>query len=216
MNKFISRRSIASVPLLLFLLLLFTAAPASAQESGQSVPGEAGQNTTNQGDNPLGPLNLTSDQLVKIRIIRQQNKEERQLVNERLRSAQRALDEAIYSDNATESEIEERARELATAQAASIRLRALTELSIRRVLTPEQLNTLRTIRRQQAEQRRLERNLNPPRRLRDQQPGNNNQPLLPRERFRQRQNTPALQNDNSQPAAAPRERRGAGLRRVRP
>lgn len=214
MNKFIYKRTIAAAPLLLSLLLLcLSAAPANAQENGQPAPGEAAQNTAAQSDNPLGPLHLTDDQLAKIRNIREQNKDERRMVNERLKNAQFALDEAIYSEDASEAVIEQRARELAQAQAASVRLRALTELSIRRVLTPEQLNTLRAIRQRQAKQRRLERRLNPPR-LRNQQPGNNDGQLpLQRAPFRQRENGPAQPNENNnRPADGLRER----LRKGRP
>lgn len=203
MSKFFNRRAIAAGCFLLALLLLcFTASPASAQESGATAaPGEAEQSAVNQGGSLIRTLALTPDQLAQIRMIRERNREERRLANERLRGAHRALDEAIYADVPNEAAIEERARELAAAQAASVRLRALTELSIRRVLTPEQLGTLRQLRQRQAE-RRLERNLNLPRRL--------------RERFRQRENAPALQTDDSRPDASPRERRREALRRRRP
>jgi hypothetical protein len=140
------------------------------------------------------------------------------LATERLRSAQRALDEAIYADAPSEAVIEERARELAEAQAAAARLRALTELSIRRVLTPEQLSLLRTLRQQQSE-RRLGRELNRERRLRDRRRAGNidGQPAFPRQRFRQRENVPALQTDDSSPAVvSPRERRREAFRRRRP
>jgi Spy/CpxP family protein refolding chaperone len=220
MNKFIDRRLLAATPFLLSLLLLlcFSSAPISAQESGPAAPGEAEQNPVNQGGDLIKALGLTPEQVAKIRMVREQNKEERRLAGERLRGAQRALDDAIYSDNASEAIIEERARELAAAQAATIRLRALTELNIRRVLTPEQLSTLRTLRMQQAQQRRLGRELNQQRRLRDRPPGNTDGlPPLPRDRFRQRENAPAQPNDNNnRPVAGPRERRNDTFRRARP
>lgn len=188
MNKFINRQTIAAKPLLLSLLFLcFTASPASAQEGGAAAaPGETEQRAGNQGGNLIRTLGLTPDQLAQIRAIRERNREERRLANERLRSAHQALDEAIYADAPSEAVIEERARELAAAQAASVRLRALTELGIRRVLTPEQLSTLRTLRQRQSE-RRLERELNMQRRGRDRRPGNNEgQPAFQRQRFRRR------------------------------
>lgn len=218
MSKFINRQMIAATPLLLSMLFLcFTAVPASAQESdAAAAPGETEQRNVNQGGNLIRRLGLTPDQLAQIREIREQNKEGRRLATERLRSAQRALDEAIYADAPSEAVIEERARELALAQAATVRLRALTELSIRRVLTPEQLAMLRTLRQRQSE-RRLERGMNMQRRLRDRRPGNNDgQPAFPRQRFRQRETAPALQTDDSPAAVSPRERRREAYRRQRP
>lgn len=218
MNKFINERKNRTAPLWLVLLLLCCfAVPAVAQQGGPETPGEAPQNAGNQGGDLIRALNLTPGQIAKIRAIRQQNREEQRLAGERLRSAQRALDEAIYSDGGSETVVEERARELAAAQTAVIRQRALTELGIRRVLSPEQLNTLRELRRQQAQQRRLERQMNQPRRLRDNQPGDNDaQPTFPRDRFRARQNNPAQTDNDSLPADAPRARRRNLLRKARP
>lgn len=218
MNKFINGRAMAGTPLFVFLLFLcLLAAPASAQENDAAASAEAEQGAVNQGGNLIRTLGLTPEQLARIRMIREQNREERQRVVERLRSAQRALDEAIYAENPSEAVIEERARELAAAQAASARLRALTELSIRRVLTPEQLGTLRSLRQRQVQRRRLERELNRPRRLRERRNGlNEDQSLRQRDRFGQDENAPAQQTNDSRPAITPRERRREALRRRRP
>lgn len=104
-------------------------------------PAQAGQDA-----NWRNLLNLTQEQMARIRAIRQQNFTEAQAIRRRVRQAQRALDQAIYSDNASESEIEQRTRELVEAQAIEVRMRAQTELSIRRVLTNEQLEIFRRIR----------------------------------------------------------------------
>lgn len=218
MNRLISKRTITVAPFFLSLLFLcFSTLHASAQDSNSPASGEVQQNAGNQADDLIGILGLTLDQRAKIRAIREQNREERKLATERLRQAQQALDAAIYSDDTSEATVEARARELAAAQAATTRLRALTELGIRRVLTPEQLNTLRDLRQRQAQRRRLEREMGIPRRLRNRQAGNveGQAPLL-RERLRQRQNAPAQQNDLNRPAAGTRERRGEALRRARP
>lgn len=200
MNKFINGRAFASrlfiVPML--FLCLFFAAPAGAQESGTAAPAEAEQQQSagNQGGELVRRLQLTPEQIASIRMIREQNREERRQTMERLRSAQRALDEAIYMDNPSEAVIEERARELAQAQVAAARLRALTELSIRRVLTPEQLGTLRGLRQRQS-QRRMERELTERNRQRGRQQlgGSDGQPVAPRNRYRLRA------NDLEQPAS---------------
>ena len=218
MNKVINRTTSNIMPLLLFVVLLcFSVAPASAQEGGPHAPGEAEQNMGNQGGDLGRLLGLTPEQVAKIRMIRQQHQEERRLAGERLGRAHRALDEAIYSDDVSEAVIEERAREVAAAQTAVVRLRALTELSIRRVLTPDQLTTLRTLRLRQARQRLLRRELNQPRAGRDRQPRNpGGGPPLPPERFRQRDNAPLQPNDSNRPIAAPRVRRNETFRRAQP
>ncbi len=90
-------------------------------------------------------LNLTPEQLVEIRRLSAQSVDERRQLQQRWQAARRALDDAIYS-NADEATIELRVREAAQAQAAIVRMRALTEYRIRRVLTPQQLETLRALR----------------------------------------------------------------------
>ena len=70
----------------------------------------------------------------------------------RIRLARREFEEAIYADEVNENLIEERARAVTAAEAARLRLRAETELSIRRVLTPEQWAIFRDLRRRAAEE----------------------------------------------------------------
>ena len=149
------------------LLLLPLCATAVAQE--QEKP-EARQQATprrpGRAVNLMQRLNLSSEQRQRLREIRQQNEPELRAHTRRLRLARRALDEAIYADAADEALIEQRARELSAAQSALVRLRAATELKIRRVLTDEQLRLFRNLRRQaqrrQSLQRRLNRTAPPP------------------------------------------------------
>ncbi|MCM3904122.1 MAG: periplasmic heavy metal sensor [Pyrinomonadaceae bacterium] len=108
------------------------------------------------GDDPIRELNLTPEQRERIRAIREQLQAERATINQRLGEANQALDEALDADNPDESMIEQRLRDVAAAQAAVMRMRVLTEVRIRRVLTPEQLTTLRILR-QQARNLRRER-----------------------------------------------------------
>lgn len=154
MNKTFSSPAALLFALALSLFLItFSNAQAQEAQSGEAAQQQQ-QNDPAQGAgarrrrdrDPLRELNLTLDQLQQIRAIREQNRDEWRAVRQRLGEAFRALDEAVYSDNVSDALIEERARELGAAQAAVSRMRALTELKIRRVLTPEQLNTLRTMR----------------------------------------------------------------------
>lgn len=152
--KLINDRKIAAASALtLFLLLLiFSPAQVFAQE------GQADVRPPNPDGDLVRQLSLTPDQIEKIKAIREQNREVRRQVVQRIRAAQMALDRAIYVENADEGVVEQRARELAEAQAAQVRLQALSALSIRRILTPEQLETFRTLR-QRAETERRNRRL---------------------------------------------------------
>jgi Spy/CpxP family protein refolding chaperone len=94
----------------------------------------------------LRPLGLTPDQIQKIRTIQFELKSERQAAGMKLRQAQRALADAIESPTPNESLIEQRSREVAAAQANTIRLRSLTEARILQILTPEQRVRLREMR----------------------------------------------------------------------
>jgi Spy/CpxP family protein refolding chaperone len=91
-------------------------------------------------------LNLTPDQIQKIREINIGLKDERQAANFKLRQAQRALAEAVESPTPNEDLIAQRSREVAEAQANTIRLRSVTEARILQVLTPEQRMRLRDMR----------------------------------------------------------------------
>jgi len=91
-------------------------------------------------------LRLTPEQRQRVRLIFEENKDERQSVNRRVREANVALDQALDAEPTDEAVIDQRLRELATAQAAQMRMRIYTELKIRRELRPEQLAILRRLR----------------------------------------------------------------------
>ncbi len=99
-----------------------------------------------QSGDPIRELNLSAEQRERIRAIRELLQGERAAINQRLRETNRALEEVLDADNPDESVVEQRLRDVAAAQAAATRMRVLGEVRIRRVLTPEQLTTLRTLR----------------------------------------------------------------------
>jgi Spy/CpxP family protein refolding chaperone len=150
----------------------------------------------NQVDQMLGPLNLTQEQVRRIRMINAELKDERQAANFRLRMTQRSLAEAIQSPTPDETLIAQRSKEVADAQANTIRLRSLTEARVLQVLTPEQRIRLREMR---ARNQQMRRNGNQqlPRILGRQQNGlqrnsNDNTTLTPRQQrklMRQQQQT---------------------------
>jgi Spy/CpxP family protein refolding chaperone len=99
-------------------------------------------------------LNLTPEQRAQIAQIRRETEVQSQQITMRLRRARRALEQAIYAENADELIIQQRAREVADAEAARVKMRADAELKVRRVLTPEQFATFRELRRQAQLRRR--------------------------------------------------------------
>lgn len=135
--------------LLAVILLACVFAPANAQtpatQQGQIDPAQMRPNPAGQAPD-LAQLNLTPDQIQKIRGINAELKDQRFAANQRLRLAQRALAEAIESPSPDEKLIEQRSHEVADAQAATIRLRSLTEARVLQVLTPEQRVRLREMR----------------------------------------------------------------------
>jgi Spy/CpxP family protein refolding chaperone len=106
---------------------------------------------------PITLLNLTPEQRQKIRTIREQTKNERAAINQQLRQSNLALQQALDADSPDEAIVELRLRDAAAAQAAATRMRVLTELRIRRVLTPEQVTTWRSLLQQAAQARREQR-----------------------------------------------------------
>ena len=213
MYKAFGRRAVLYTSLALVLLLIVMACvEARAQSSGveaaqqQSDPAQAPGARDERPNDPLRALNLTLDQLQQIRAIREQNRDEWRAVRQQQAEALRALDEAVYSDNVNEALLEERARELGAAQAAVARMRALTELRIRRVLTPEQLNTLRAMRQQARATQRETRREN----------GLNARQLRRRERLNRVEGDRALpRNELNNPGSERRARRGTALQRGR-
>ncbi len=106
-------------------------------------------------------LDLKPDQIQKIREINIGLKDERQAANIKLRQAQRALAEAVESPTPNEDLIAQRSREVAEAQANTIRLRSLTEARILQVLTPEQRIRLREMRQRNLALRRANQQQTP-------------------------------------------------------
>src|SRR6266478_870196 len=139
------------------LMILMVCALAYGQETSQTQP-QLPPNS--QPGDLINHLNLSPDQLEKIKAIGAEQRIERQNATRRIKDAERLLDDAIYVDNADESVITERAKEVANARAEMVRLQAIREARIRRILTAEQLATFLELRRQfrqNLRQRRWER-----------------------------------------------------------
>lgn len=181
---------------ILFPLILLTAiigVQVRAQTPTPQNPFEPARSQMQTPANQAGQLpdfaelNLSPDQIQKIRAINAEVKDQRQAAGIKLRQAQRAFDEAVESATPNETLIEQRSHELADAQATMIRLRSLTEARILQVMTPEQRIRVREIRqrnqalRREANQRQLPGNV-----LRQRQQGLQRNPNLPPLRSNQR------------------------------
>lgn len=192
--------------MLAFVLPTLSAPFALAQSPAQSAQQEevATQQSSKVPNDPaalLTQLNLSSEQITQMQEIQSQSAPEARMISRRLNQARRALDEAIYADTPDESLIGQRAREVAEAQAALVALRARTELRVRLILTPAQLQTFRDLRLEARRNQRIQRQLNR---------GNN--PNL-QNRLNLRPAAPPEQTPNARPLNRLRERRRSALRR---
>lgn len=141
----------SQIIVLVTALLVLLGTPAiRAQQQQQQMPDMQQQAPAD----PILQLNLSAEQRQKIRAIREQTKVERAANNERLRETNQALEAALDADNPDEAIVELKVRDVAAAQSAAMRMRILTEVRIRRVLTLEQLGILRTLRQQARDSRR--------------------------------------------------------------
>jgi Spy/CpxP family protein refolding chaperone len=91
-------------------------------------------------------LGVTPEQREQIRTLRRQGREDFSVAQKRLREANKALDAAIYSDVLDEQLIERLILQRNEAEAAMSRLKTISELNLRKILTPEQVVKFREIR----------------------------------------------------------------------
>jgi Spy/CpxP family protein refolding chaperone len=143
------------------ILLLAIASIVGAQTPPTQNPAEPAQTqmpqtaATQAAQVPdFAQLNLSPDQIQKIRGINAELREQRQAATMKLRQSRRALADAVESPTPNEGLIEQRSHELADAQAAMIRVNSLSEARIRQVLTPEQRDKLREMRQRNQAARR--------------------------------------------------------------
>lgn len=196
MNRVTQRRT-SRILFPLILLMTIAGIEVSAQTTQNAEPAQTQMQAGQATQLPdFAQLNLSPDQIQKIRTINADLKDQRQAAGMKLRQAQRALAEAVEAPTPNETLIEQRSHELADAQAATIRLRSLTEARILQVMTPEQRLKLREMR-QRNQAARREGN------QQQQLPGNL---LRPRQQRMQRNgNAPALRpNQRKLPRQAPR------------
>ena len=127
-----------TLPLIVLILSACSISYAQDPQSNSAPPQDA--------PDLLGRLRLSPDQIQRIRLIQRDTKDERATIQQRLREANRALEESLDAENVDESVIDQRMQDVNAAQNAQLRLRIQTELRIRRILNPEQRAMLKEIR----------------------------------------------------------------------
>lgn len=112
----------------------------------------------------LQALGLSQDQIRQIRLMNRDRKPAMEAAQLRLREAGRALDMAVYSDDLDEASVQAKLAQFQDAQAEVARLRFQGELSLRKILTPDQLVQFRRLRARVAQNReeRMKRRELPP------------------------------------------------------
>jgi len=139
---------------------------------------ETTQQNFNQERRPnlLTELDLSQSQIQQIRRINADKKPLMREAQQKIREANLSLDQAIYADDADETEIQARLKAVQLAQAEVTKIRSSTEYAVRKVLNPIQLVKFREIR-----QRFMER-------MENNQNGRKNRPLnAPNQRLLNRQ-----------------------------
>jgi Spy/CpxP family protein refolding chaperone len=127
-----------TLPLIVLIFSAFSISYGQDPQSNSAPPQDA--------PDLLSRLRLSPDQIQRIRLINRDTKDERAAIQQRLREANRALEESLDAENADESVIDQRMQDVNAAQNAQLRLRIQTELRIRRILNPEQRAMLKDIR----------------------------------------------------------------------
>lgn len=133
------------------LILMISFSVANAQGEPDNPPPDK-FNPPNR-PNLLRELGLTPQQVQQMRFINRENREKMREAQFRRVETLKNLDQAIYADQVDEQLVKTRLRELVEAQAEIARIMTMTELAIRKVLTPEQLVRFRELRQRFAERR---------------------------------------------------------------
>lgn len=134
----------------LLVITFVFAATGFAQETkpveAQDGPNPAVNQQPDIRTNALRQLGLSREQAQQIRRMNMERKPLMDAAQQRLRESNRSLDEAIYADQVNETDVQARLKDLQLAQAEVARIRFMNELSVRKILTPEQLTRFRELR----------------------------------------------------------------------
>lgn len=91
-------------------------------------------------------LNLTPDQMGRIRVIQREHGPMLITAQRIIRQRRIALEDAVFNPNSDEATIEQLAKELAQAEGRALMIRTKMQFQIRQILTAEQLKTFNDLR----------------------------------------------------------------------
>lgn len=134
---------------LIFLTVLtaFSFSIVRAQNAPAQTDAPDGKAVGNRRARLLDELGLSPEQMQQFRRINGEKRPAMRAAQQRLKEANRALDQAVYADAPDENAIQMRIKDVQAAQGEVIKIRSLTELAVRRILNAEQLNRFREARR---------------------------------------------------------------------
>jgi Spy/CpxP family protein refolding chaperone len=125
---------------IIFTILVFTFAAFAQDEQLLNQTGQP------KRPNLLKELGLSREQIQQIRKINQEQKPKMETAQRTFRQARKALDEAVYAEEFVETDIQAKNKDVQLAQAEITKLKTETEVSIRKVLTAEQVVKFRELR----------------------------------------------------------------------
>ena len=117
----------------------------SAKNQNPPQPGLLGRPQSAAMERAMREIDLSQEQVAKIRKIRQQNALKLRDLNRLRRAYADVLDAAIFSENFDRPEVEKKAKELANADADIVRAQWQMMIDIRSELSAEQTKKLRQI-----------------------------------------------------------------------
>ena len=139
-----------------FSLLCLTQQAKSQQIPQPAAAQPAQTKAVDKREAIMRELGLTDEQKVQLRDLNKVRKPQMQAAQKAFRDAMKALDAAIYADVFDEYAYNVRLSDLQKAQADMQRLRFENEVNIRKILTPSQLDSFRSLRRRFAAERKMQ------------------------------------------------------------
>jgi Spy/CpxP family protein refolding chaperone len=135
---------------ILAAILLMAGVAVNGQDG---PPPETGDRLERQPSRPnlLEALGLSHEQVRQIRSMNRERKPLMEAAQHRLRETNLALDMAVYRDDLDEADVKAKLKDFQDAQAEVARIRFQSELSLRKILTLEQLVKFRGLRARAAE-----------------------------------------------------------------
>ncbi|MEP7213826.1 MAG: periplasmic heavy metal sensor [Acidobacteriota bacterium] len=142
-------------PLILVLFFAVTMGLAQDRQPTDLERPAADVQPPTEGGRPnlLHELGLSPDQLQRLREMNAEHKPRMEQAQRAFRDAVKALDTAIYADSVNEADVAARIKVYQSAQAEIASIRFDSELTVRQILTPDQLVKFRELRQRFEEER---------------------------------------------------------------